>query len=723
MDAKLVSVAELRDFILGVGFKRAPLTLAIDTETTVVPLDKEVPELVVISITGPDLSVPAPCKEGDRTRRTATKTLVCWLRGDRDGAAAIGAALQITGADLVFHNAAFDLTVLEEAGMFNRRRLVDTATQGMIHDTMILDQLLRLAFGGEGPGRPGEAYYHKQYDGTLPRRSLSDLHEDLLGTPLEKGAVRTSYGDVEGPERLTAEQVAYAGQDALATWRVYWELAAAVPLDRYKWGPLSEGIQVAGAVALWDIGRRGLCVDQGRLEAKQVEERERMYEAGCVLDEAGILKSKIGPRSRKAEVKISEKALRSYLMEWAMENQHHGLRYTKTGRISISKQDWDSFRGKDDVIDAFLTYKAGEKLDRTFIRRWMEYSAEDGVIRARYRPMVASGRVSCHRPNLQQVPKRSGSLRDVFMARVGFHLYELDYSTLELCCLAQCCIDRFGSSVMADKINEGADLHRYIASKIYQKPEDEITKEERFLAKMVNFGFGGGMGHKTFRGHAWRLARLELEEDFCRKLRNVWLDAYPEMRAWLRAVPDPDLKQLLDVPGVSGWDINKVLRGRRMDVDLTDDQIGKIFGRLAYYPKKFRLDPERYPRSKRLVADLMQGKGSPALLDWVCWRESVTRTGRRRRPVSYTEWLNTQFQGLAADGAKLAMASLWEQGVRVCAFVHDSFIIELPDEPVARLQVMAAQDTMIREMQRVVPDVKISVEIEGPFIHWGEPID
>jgi hypothetical protein len=683
-------------------------TIALDCETTVVDLNKELPYIVIVSASN------------------GFETYVCWLRSYDVAGRALGAAIRKSGKSFVFHNAAFDLSVFEYNRILHRANILDLAYGGRFHDTLILDQLLRLMTGGEGPGRPGEAYYHKSYDGTLPRRSLKDLAKEYVGIELEKGAVRTSYGEIHDPARLTREQVDYAGRDAWATYWVYDKMTMRLPPAECGpcrpwglWGPLSEAIQITGSIALWDIGRRGLAVDRDRLLERQKVEREKVYEAGMVLDGAGLLEAKIGPRSRKASVKLNEKKLRQYLLNWAMANDHQKVRFTKGGKVSLSKRDWDQFRGEDEVIDAYITYKAGEKADRTFIRRWLEYSADDGIIRARYRPLVASGRVSCYRPNLQQVPKRKGSMREMFMARPGAMLYELDYSTLELCCLSQCCIDLFGKSRMGELINEGRDLHRYIAALIYGKPEEEITKEERFLAKMVNFGFGGGMGAKTFKQHAWTLARLELTEAHCRKLKGVWLEAYPEMHQWLLKVPHRNLTQDLGVPGLSDWNMQTILRGWSYKTDLTSDQIGKVFEYLLRDPRKFRLTPE-YPRSARLINDIMQGKGSPALLDWVEWRTSLTRTGRQRCPVSYTEYLNTQFQGLAADGAKLAAAMLWAHQYNICAFVHDAFLIEIGPAPVERVE--RARQIMIDQMQRVVPDIKISVEVGGPYKHWGEDL-
>ena len=60
----------------------------------------------------------------------------------------------------------------------------------------------------------------------------------------------------------------------------------------------------------------------------------------------------------------------------------------------------------------------------------------------------------------------------------------------------------------------------------------------------------------------------------------------------------------------------------------------------------------------------------------------TTLTGRVRGRVGFTQARNTPFQGLAADGAKLALWALIRAGYRVVAFIHDEIIVELPEEGV-----------------------------------------
>jgi DNA polymerase-1 len=88
---------------------------------------------------------------------------------------------------------------------------------------------------------------------------------------------------------------------------------------------------------------------------------------------------------------------------------------------------------------------------------------------------------------------------------------------------------------------------------------------------------------------------------------------------------------------------------------------------------------------------------------------NVLTTGRIRSRCTYTALLNTYFQGLAADGAKLALYLLWREGFRIVAFVHDQVLLEVPENKAAEL-LPVAENLLIKGMTFVTPDVKITVE-------------
>ena len=86
-----------------------------------------------------------------------------------------------------------------------------------------------------------------------------------------------------------------------------------------------------------------------------------------------------------------------------------------------------------------------------------------------------------------------------------------------------------------------------------------------------------------------------------------------------------------------------------------------------------------------------------------------TRTGRLRADTTYCAEKNTPFQGLAADGAKIALYNLMTNGFKLVGFVHDEVITEVHKEKIEEMRVLQEQ-IMVQSMQVVVPDVAIRVE-------------
>jgi DNA polymerase I-like protein with 3'-5' exonuclease and polymerase domains len=97
----------------------------------------------------------------------------------------------------------------------------------------------------------------------------------------------------------------------------------------------------------------------------------------------------------------------------------------------------------------------------------------------------------------------------------------------------------------------------------------------------------------------------------------------------------------------------------------------------------------------------------------VCHAGVATLTGRIRGRVRYSQARNTPFQGLAADGAALALFELVREGFRVVGFVHDEVLVELPDEGgfVSADKVRRVEEILCRKMEEVlVGDIPVGCE-------------
>lgn len=163
---------------------------------------------------------------------------------------------------------------------------------------------------------------------------------------------------------------------------------------------------------------------------------------------------------------------------------------------------------KDPFMECYTTYKHAEKYLSTYLNR--EYVRADGKIHAKFTNLMKTGRTSCTRPNLQNLPSRDKQypLKNIFTAPEGAILCATDFSFIELCAFAQTCYSRFGHSVMMDVINAGLDPHRWFAGvmnkiitpdlthkddpvwvkEIKAFLEEKVSKEQRQNAKAANFG-------------------------------------------------------------------------------------------------------------------------------------------------------------------------------------------------------------------------------------------
>lgn len=146
------------------------------------------------------------------------------------------------------------------------------------------------------------------------------------------------------------------------------------------------------------------------------------------------------------------------------------------------------------IVSKILEYRTVTKLASTYVDGMLPLIAEDGRVHCHFQQTVtATGRISCTEPNLQNIPVRKDpgkQLRRAFTADDSDHvLIGADYSQIELRVLAHMSKD----TALIECFNEGLDIHRETASKVFGVPQDEVTPLMRSAAKAVNFGVIYGM--------------------------------------------------------------------------------------------------------------------------------------------------------------------------------------------------------------------------------------
>lgn len=181
----------------------------------------------------------------------------------------------------------------------------------------------------------------------------------------------------------------------------------------------------------------------------------------------------------------------------------------KSGKRKCSKKDkWmlDDAGVHDAFLDSYVNYQHVNKYLSSYCNE--EHIRSDGRVRGHF-GMVATLRSNCVGPNLQQYPSRDHEfpLKNMFVPPKGTIFVSTDYSFAELVALAECCITKYGYSVLGDIINADVCPHYFYAGVMLglipasvdfcKDPEkvaeikaflkEHVTKEQRNLAKAVNF--------------------------------------------------------------------------------------------------------------------------------------------------------------------------------------------------------------------------------------------
>ena len=146
------------------------------------------------------------------------------------------------------------------------------------------------------------------------------------------------------------------------------------------------------------------------------------------------------------------------------------------------------------IIEKILEYRSLAKLNSTYVEGLLPYinKKTNRIHSYFHQTITATGRISSTEPNLQNIPTRielGKRLRKVFKPEKGYVFIDADYSQVELRVLANISEDE--NMIHAFLNNE--DIHKQAASKVFNIPIDEVTKEQRSQAKAVKCGRGYGI--------------------------------------------------------------------------------------------------------------------------------------------------------------------------------------------------------------------------------------
>jgi hypothetical protein len=594
---------------------------------------------------------------------------------------------------LVGHNVAYDLGVLCARRPELLPLVFEAMDAGRIWDTKVRQELLDIASGRST--RNGATFALRNGEWVKAGYSLAGLAGHYLGKDrfaekTDPNAWRLRYAELEEVPltEWPVEATHYAKEDAEDTLAIFLKqggVEGALPTEQ-------EQVRAAWAlhlISVWGIRTDAASVDalETVLLKEQARLRKRVIQAGILVpkrvpeDEAEFheevtkrkraTKKDLQPALDGSSPEIEYEDGVAYVvtratvaMRWSKDSKKleaYTQRYlsrrgkdvelTATGRVSTAKgtlKDSGSF-----LLDLVADGGAVDKVIGTYLPALKE--GKERPINAKFNVLVNTGRSSCEKPNLQQMPsgRKVGGTRECFVPRDGYVFVSVDYDTLELRALAQVCLVLFGKSEMAGAINADRDLHSQVGATMLGMTYEEVEKGKkqkgskaktaRDAAKAFNFGAPGGLGAASLVTFARTNYGVILTEDQAREMKSQWLKAWPEMHRYF------------------AW-INQAV-----------------------------------------------GLGEAVL------RHPIT--GFVRGDVGYTDGCNHLFQHLAAQGAKRALYRAAKEayaepdsafyGSRPVVFVHDEIIAEVPEARAATASGRLSQ-IMCEEMAQLIPDVKIT---------------
>lgn len=405
------------------------------------------------------------------------------------------------------HNAAFDVIMMRRAGI---------EITPISDDTMIAAWLTQVE--GESKGLKVQA--------RLKFRIEMTEIDSLLG----KGKKQITMNQVP-----VAQAAPYAAADAAITYRLV--------------GEVHKELVTAGLRRLYE-----------EIEMPLVPIIAQMNMTGALLDSPYLrnLSGEFATRLDAIKLKIHESVGREFNIGSPKQLNEIFFEQLKlpTGGLHKSSHGWSVDAEALEILSEhhaaprlILDWRALEKLKNTYVDALPKQVDRAGRIHTSYNQTgTSTGRISSDSPNLQNIPIRTDEgrrVRRAFIAPPGYRLLSVDYSQVELRILAHYSKD----AALIDAFLRDQDIHKATAALVYGVPLEQVTKDQRYFAKRVNFGLMYGMS-------AFRLAR---ESEMSRTEAQAFVDRYFERLPGVNAY----LKRSKELARTQGY--LETLFGRRRD--------------------------------------------------------------------------------------------------------------------------------------------------------------
>lgn len=343
---------------------------------------------------------------------------------------------------------------------------------------------------------------------------LAEIYLNYTPIPIEQLIGPKGRGQKNMADLTPAEICDYACEDADVTLQLYPPLRD--ELEKNELTRVFNEIEMPLMPVLARMERNGVRLDTEALAETGNQFNQRLEELEREIYElAGHPFLLTSPRQVGEvlfdELKLNEKAKK-----------------TKSGQYSTGEEVLEAIRAKHPIVGKILAHRGLKKLVSTYIDALPKLILpETGHIHTSFNQAVtATGRLSSSNPNLQNIPVRGDDgkeIRKAFVAEEGCTFFSADYSQIELRIMAHLSQDEH----LIQDFREGRDIHAATAARIFHKPLEEVTRDERRKAKTANFGIIYGIS-------AFGLAeRMEVSRTEAKELIDSYFKTYPKVKEYM----------------------------------------------------------------------------------------------------------------------------------------------------------------------------------------------
>jgi DNA polymerase-1 len=287
---------------------------------------------------------------------------------------------------------------------------------------------------------------------------------------------------------------------------------------------------------------RARLLERGNLELYETIELPltdvlaEMEDAGVRIDtyRMGEITARLADRVEELEAKAYELAGEEFMLGSTQQVarilfEKLGLTPGRKGKTGYSTDTrvLRTIRGEHELVGVIEEWRELAKLLNTYLGPLPEQLGPDGRLHTTFNQAVAAtGRLSTSDPNLQAIPVRTGlgrEIRSAFVAEPGCRLVSADYSQIELRILAHVS----GEPKLRDAFERGEDIHTATAAEVLGKDPATLTKDERNVAKMINFGIIYGIS-------AFGLSEnLEIPREQAQEYIDAYLARFPHVQDFI----------------------------------------------------------------------------------------------------------------------------------------------------------------------------------------------